>query len=103
MEFLKKFHKNLYMTDHYLVCAITGKTRKTTPSYLDKVCGKHKMTVEEYKRYYISREAAVLLNAGKTVEEIRAMLPKPPTNEVLVSDLDKMRSLNVTKRKVSRL
>lgn len=91
------------MDGHYLTCAITGKTRKTTPIYLEKVCAKHRMSFDEYKKYYISREAAVLLNAGKTVEEIRAMLPKPPTNEVMLSDLDKMRSLNVTKRKVSRL
>ena len=91
------------MSEHYLICAITGKTRKTTIDYLQKVCAKHKMGIDEYKKYYISREAAVLLNAGKTVEEIRSMIPKPPTNVVMVEDLDKMRSLNVTKRRVSRL
>lgn len=103
MEFLKKIHKNLYMSDHYLICAITGKTRKTTPIYLEKVCTKHNLSIEDYKRYYISREAAVLLNAGKLVDDIRAMIPKPPTNVIEGADLIKMRSLNVTKRKVSRL
>jgi hypothetical protein len=59
--------------------------------------------MEDYKRYYISREAAVLLNAGKLVDDIRAMIPRPPTNVIGCDDLIKMRSLNVTKRKVSRL
>ena len=91
------------MNDHYLVCAITGKTRKTTDKYMAKVCAKHNMSIEDYKKYYISREAAVLLNAGKTIQEIRAMIPNAPVNEVADNELQRMRSLNVTKRKVSRI
>lgn len=87
------------MNGHYLICAITGKTRKTTPDYLEKVCRKHNLSADDYKRYYISREAAVMLNAGKTVEEIRLLIPASPMTAITDEELIKMRSLNVTKRK----
>lgn len=90
------------MSEHYLICAITGKTRKTTSKYLEQVCKKHSMTIEQYKGNYICREAAVLLNAGKTIEEIRAMIPNPPNGVIGNEQLTIMRSLNVTKQKSTK-
>lgn len=91
------------MTSYLLVCGITGKKRKTTPIYLDAVAKKHNLTPTQYMENYISREAAVLLNAGKSVEEIRALLPNPPTRVITEEQLVLMRSLNVTKHKNSKL
>lgn len=91
------------MNSHLLVCAITGKKRKTTTAYLESVCKKHNLTPSQYIENYISREAAVLLNAGKSVDEIRAMIPNPPTRLIGDNDLVLMRSLNVTKHKSSKL
>jgi len=90
------------MSEHYLRCAITGKTRKTTTKYLEQVCKKHSMTSEQYKGNYICREAAVLLNAGKTIEEIRAMIPTPPDTIISNEQLTIMRSLNITKQKSTK-
>ncbi len=103
MEFPKNLNKNLYMSEHYLICNITGKIRKTTPKYLDQVSKKHSMTYEQYKSNYISREAAVLLNAGKTVDEIRALIPNAPQTSITSEQLAIMRTLNVTKQKGSKL
>lgn len=91
------------MTSYLLVCAITGKKRKTTPTYLDSVSKKHNLTPTQYMDNYISREAAVLLNAGKSIEEIRTLLPNPPTRVITEEQLVLMRSLNVTKHKSSKL
>jgi hypothetical protein len=91
------------MNSHLLVCAITGKKRKTTTAYLAKVCKKHSMTPNQYINNYISREAAVLLNAGKSVQEIRALIPNPPMREITEGELVVMRGLNVTKHKNSKL
>lgn len=91
------------MTSYLLVCAITGKKRKTTPTYLESVAKKHNLSPTQYMDNYISREAAVLLNAGKSVNEIRALLPNPPTREITEEQLVLMRSLNVTKHKNSKL
>lgn len=88
---------------YLLVCAITGKKRKTTPTYLDSVAKKHNLSPTQYMENYISREAAVLLNAGKSVDEIRALLPNPPTRVITEEQLVLMRSLNVTKHKSSKL
>lgn len=91
------------MTSYLLVCAITGKKRKTTPTYLDSVAKKHNLSPTQYMENYISREAAVLLNAGKSVDEIRALLPNPPVRVITEEQLVLMRSLNVTKHKSSKL
>lgn len=91
------------MTSYLLVCAITGKKRKTTPTYLDSVAKKHNLSPTQYMENYISREAAVLLNAGKSVDEIRALLPNPPGRVITEEQLVLMRSLNVTKHKSSKL
>lgn len=91
------------MTSYLLVCAITGKKRKTTPTYLESVAKKHNLSPTQYMDNYISREAAVLLNAGKSVNEIRALLPNPPTRVITEEQLVLMRSLNVTKHKNSKL
>lgn len=91
------------MTSYLLVCAITGKKRKTTPTYLESVAKKHNLSPTQYMDNYISREAAVLLNAGKSVDEIRALLPNPPTRVITEEQLVLMRSLNVTKHKNSKL
>lgn len=91
------------MTSYLLVCAITGKKRKTTPTYLEGVAKKHNLSPTQYMDNYISREAAVLLNAGKSVDEIRALLPNPPTRVITEEQLVLMRSLNVTKHKNSKL
>jgi translation initiation factor IF-1 len=91
------------MNSHTLVCAITGKKRKTTTTYLEGVAKKHNLTPVQYIENYISREAAVLLNAGKSIDEIRAMIPNPPTRTISEGELVLMRSLNVTKHKSSKL
>lgn len=91
------------MNSHFLVCAITGKKRKTTTAYLAKVCKKHSMTPNQYIQNYISREAAVLLNAGKSIGDIRSLIPNPPTREITETELVIMRGLNVTKHKNSKL
>ena len=91
------------MTSYYLECAITGKRRKTTPIYLEGVAKKHNLSIEQYMANYICREAAVLLNAGKSVEEVRAMIPNPPQRIIGETELVLMRSLNVTKHKNSKL
>lgn len=91
------------MTSYTLECAITGKRRKTTPIYLESVAKKHSLSPEQYIENYISREAAVLLNAGKSIEEIRKLIPNPPTRVITDEQLVLMRSLNVTKHKNSKL
>ena len=92
-----------FMEPHFLICPITGKSRKTTIKYLQGIAKKHSMTVEQYKDHYMCRDAAVLLNNGLTIEEIRGKVPNAPQVTIAPEKLDKMRKIHVPTQKVAKL
>ena len=91
------------MEPHYLTCPITGKTRKTTIKYLQGVAKRHMLTIEQYKDLYMCRDAAVLLNGGMTIDEIRTKVPNAPQIQISPDKLDKMRKIHVPVQKVAKI
>ena len=91
------------MEPHFLICPITGKSRKTTIKYLQGVAKKHSMTIEQYKDHYMCRDAAVLLNGGMTIEEIRTKVPNAPQTIISPDKLTRMRKIHTPVQKVAKL
>jgi len=56
-----------------LTCIITGKTRSTNTSYLEKKANAAG-SAEQFTENYITRDAAKLLRQGLTVQQVRETL-----------------------------
>ena len=61
-------------TQYSLTCLVTGKSRPTTKAYLDSKSARLGKSTDDIVKNYISREAMVLLNAGKALTEVRETL-----------------------------
>ena len=57
-----------------LTCVITGKSRPTTQAYLDNKSTRLGSNAADIAKNYICREAMVLLNSGKSYNDVRAEL-----------------------------
>lgn len=68
-----------------LTCLVTGRTRPTGQTYLEKQASRFG-SVEAFKQNYICKEAAKLLREGKTVDEVRSLLSTPATVPTITSE-----------------
>ena len=65
-----------------LTCIITGKTRPTNDRYLKSKAEKRGVSVEDFTRYYASKQAVKRLRAGMSVEQVRQELDADVTTPV---------------------
>ena len=81
------------MTSTNLKCIVTGAEKRFTNSLLANKLKKFG-TVEVLAKYYVSKEAAQLLRAGNSIEEVRAKLNAKTTGSVDYEVLYKLKLLN---------
>jgi len=69
-------------TTPQLTCIITGKTRPTNEKYLRSKAEMKGVSVEDFTRYYASKQAVKRLRAGMSVEQTRQELGTEVTTPV---------------------
>ena len=89
------------MTSTNLKCIVTGAEKRFTNSLLANKLKKFG-TVEVLAKYYVSKEAAQLLRAGNSIEEVRAKLNAKTTGNVDYEVLYKLKLLKKSKRKKAK-
>jgi len=86
-------------SDNTYKCIITGEEKYIPPSLAKTKISKYG-SVEEYRKYYVSKPAAKLLKQGNNVEQIRKQLNSPDgLPEVDLEVLLKLKLVKINKRK----